>query len=1229
VALPLRGATPVFSAPVGQELIVTNKLSQTLASSGSITFTAGTTPFEVGGSNIVSNIDTLFLNGGTTKIEQKVGTALAAVSLATTELVASGSNILNLGFAGKASLGSLSLAAGSMTFQLATDVSFTNLTASDTATIAGGSTLSLRTGNVTVAEGKTLTLSPAVVDGTAASVLTKLGAGALILSGDNTYSGTTTVNVGTLTLGGANTCTGATLLNGGTLTVTNATALQRSNVTFNGGLLDTGALTSVPLGGITANVDMTVGSVLTSIHGYPTWTAAAAKTLTIGGTVTRSAGAGINFGTTGTISGAGLGTLLGTNTVNPWATYGGIDWAVYNGTKIAAYSGYAAATGTAAAPTLTSLASANYRIDNSTTNNVTLAATGTININSLVVNGSTARTIDLRNATTPGILRLSATGGILMAGGTHTIGVSGNAGTLTAGGASGNSAGELVITASSNATINSVIADNGTGKVALTTYGPGSLTLNGNNSYSGNTTINTGTLSSTASSGGNILPNGFGKGDVFINEEGILALTGATETINGLNGSGAVYGDAAAAGRLTLGDGNASATFAGVLRNGATGLLHLTKIGSGTQTLTNANTYTGTTTVSGGTLALDFSVNSPVSILSNTTALTLGGGTLAVKGKSAGTTAQTVTGLKIEAGSSAISLDANGGGGTLLALGAITRTAAIGGYVDFTLPAGATSTTNGITTTTALANGILGNYATVGSNWATKSSTGNTIIALATYTNIAALGSTIASSAAANVRLNSAGSGADIALSVTPTTINTLLQNTTTAATVNNAAKTLRASGVMVASGQAALTIGLPAGTGILTAAAAGGELALINNSTSANLTINALIQNHTAATASNLTTRGPGTTVLGGINTHTGSTTVSGGKLTIAAAGTINTTSGVSIGAGEFNYNSSTALTKPVSFSGTGGTLSGTGTLGASTTIQGIHAPGSSGVGIQTFSAGLSYGATSHLLWELTDNLTVGRGTNYDAVDVSGGAFSIVPGATIDLSLGGAVDFTNGFWGTDKAWTLVDLFSTVTGDGGSDLLTLGSITGGGYTSGRGTFSVARVADAAAKKDVVLKWTASTGTPFQAWIATFPGIPVADRDPADDPDRDGASNLAEFAFDGDPSDGLDKGRIFGLTADSSDADTAKELILTIAVRKAAPPFTTGAPAVSTVDGITYAIEGSLDLTSFGAVVSPVAVVNPGLPALGDPVNYEYRSFSLTGSNNLPGKGFLRAKVTQP
>lgn len=137
-----------------------------------------------------------------------------------------------------------------------------------------------------------------------------------------------------------------------------------------------------------------------------------------------------------------------------------------------------------------------------------------------------------------------------------------------------------------------------------------------------------------------------------------------------------------------------------------------------------------------------------------------------------------------------------------------------------------------------------------------------------------------------------------------------------------------------------------------------------------------------------------------------------------------------------------------------------------------------------------------------------------------------------------------------------------------------------------------------------------------------------------DPDKDGATNLAEFAFNGNPLSGVNNGQIYGLTADTSaDSETAlKELVLTLAVRKSTAAFTAGAPstATSVYDGITYSIEGSSSLSGFALTVTPVTLVDPGVPITGpQAADYEYRSFSLSGSNGLPQKGFLRAKVTIP
>jgi hypothetical protein len=54
------------------------------------------------------------------------------------------------------------------------------------------------------------------------------------------------------------------------------------------------------------------------------------------------------------------------------------------------------------------------------------------------------------------------------------------------------------------------------------------------------------------------------------------------------------------------------------------------------------------------------------------------------------------------------------------------------------------------------------------------------------------------------------------------------------------------------------------------------------------------------------------------------------------------------------------------------------------------------------------------------------------------------------------------------------------------------------------------------------------------------------------------------------------------------------------------------------------VEGGTDLSSFPTIVDPVTAVTTGQPAA--PAGYEYRSFSLRGSNGLPTRGYLRVKV---
>jgi len=97
-----------------------------------------------------------------------------------------------------------------------------------------------------------------------------------------------------------------------------------------------------------------------------------------------------------------------------------------------------------------------------------------------------------------------------------------------------------------------------------------------------------------------------------------------------------------------------------------------------------------------------------------------------------------------------------------------------------------------------------------------------------------------------------------------------------------------------------------------------------------------------------------------------------------------------------------------------------------------------------------------------------------------------------------------------------------------------------------------------------------------------------------------------------------------------------ELTLVIAVRDGVTFAGSGTPVVQShltpVDGVTYTIEGTLDLATIpGSDVSHVggpsdtAPVATGLPDLTGTA-WEYHTFKLDASESLGSKGFLRAKV---
>jgi autotransporter-associated beta strand protein len=139
------------------------------------------------------------------------------------------------------------------------------------------------------------------------------------------------------------------------------------------------------------------------------------------------------------------------------------------------------------------------------------------------------------------------------------------------------------------------------------------------NDYQGTTSIEANTTLLLGAA--NQVPNGVGKGNVSVS--GNFNLGGFSDTINGLSGSGSVEAGGGTP-TFTVGDGDATASFGGVLGN-ASGALSLVKIGSGVQTLAGANTYSGPTSVSAGTLLVNGDQSGATGAVTVAAGATLGG----------------------------------------------------------------------------------------------------------------------------------------------------------------------------------------------------------------------------------------------------------------------------------------------------------------------------------------------------------------------------------------------------------------------------------------------------------------------------------------------------------------------------------------------------------------------------------------------------------------------------
>ena len=146
----------------------------------------------------------------------------------------------------------------------------------------------------------------------------------------------------------------------------------------------------------------------------------------------------------------------------------------------------------------------------------------------------------------------------------------------------------------------STLSGNISGSGSFTKTGTGTVTLQGVNTYAGNTTIQEGVLKL---SGGFAIPDGSPVS--LSNVSGVkLDINGTNETIGSLSGGGTTGGN------ITLGTGQLTVqqidnnTYSGIISDtGNVG--SVVKSSSGALTLTGANTYGGGTTVNGGLLLVN------------------------------------------------------------------------------------------------------------------------------------------------------------------------------------------------------------------------------------------------------------------------------------------------------------------------------------------------------------------------------------------------------------------------------------------------------------------------------------------------------------------------------------------------------------------------------------------------------------------------------------------------
>ena len=551
-----------------------------------------------------------------------------------------------------------------------------------TVTLANGASGALRLTGTTVAAnvaaGLTATVAVPVGEDTAGRQLAKVGAGTLILSGDSTYTGTTTVAQGTLDLAGNNSSAiGAMALTGGVTQFESLNSIDGSgvNVTlgsgaalvFGGSFSDSdiptalGRIVTTSAGVIAADNHASTnfnfsGAGLTAASFGAIGNVSFNGVLTPQGSTYRLGGGGgtLTMANSNAVTGTGKSLAVGGNVVLALANDYDTGTTLNSGTlSVGDDSSLGGGTLTFNGGTLQSADSTAHVLANALAfgGNVTVGGTGNMTFSNTAATAlGASRSFTINNPITTFAQSFSGSGFGITKGGNGTLVLSGNnsytgltainAGTVTM---SGNNTGTggITLTAgtlninndhalgnSGTFTINGGTIDNTKGgAVNISVAIP--ITLGANFTYGGSNPLNLGSGAVTNGGGRTVTMNGTNTtltvGGVMTNTQNNVQTT----TSNGVGNTVVLGGYALSSNgtsRIDIMNGTGNFTITGPVTDGGTATASgLTYSGTGTLSLGGTNTYRGATAVSSGTLKLT------AGALANTAITASGTGTFAVQ----------------------------------------------------------------------------------------------------------------------------------------------------------------------------------------------------------------------------------------------------------------------------------------------------------------------------------------------------------------------------------------------------------------------------------------------------------------------------------------------------------------------------------------------------------------------------------------------------------------------